>query len=371
MKKIVKRVSAAVVALAVVLTVVVFDVPGMTAAAANSGTCGADLTWTLDDNGTLTISGSGRMTGYGSTTSSKSPWKDSSEITSIVIENGVTSIGDRVFYNVVNLSSVTIADSVTQISQMAFIDCKKLEEITIPDSVTYIQNEVFRNCSNLRKITLPKNLSFISYYTFYGCTALESIIIPDSVTSIGNSAFEGCTSLKSITVPNSVTTIGKSAFEGCVKLSGKIEIPSTVTSIGKMAFQDCGGLTEVTVGGKTPPELGTDAFKNTGVTAIYVPCGAVDAYKNAENWSAYADIITNDGHKVDIHIAAKDATCTEAGNIEYWTCGCGEKKYSGADGMTVITDVSGDPALGHSWSDSSQARNCNFQREAHLGGFDR
>ena len=143
-----------------------------------------DCTWTLDGT-VLTISGNGKMGKY---YMDKYPsWGLS--ITKVVIENGVTNIGD-----------------------MAFTDCKSLTSITIPDSVTSI-----------------------GYGAFYGCTSLTSITIPDSVTSIVDSAFEGCTSLTSITIPDSVTSIGYSAFYNCTSLTS-VTIPGSVTDIGDQAF---------------------------------------------------------------------------------------------------------------------------------------
>lgn len=121
---------------------------------------------------------------------------DSSQITRVVIPEGITSIGNNAFYNCTSLTSVTIPDSVTSIGDMVFSRCTSLTSITIPSSVTSIGNEAFDNCSSLTNVT-----------------------IPDSVTSIGCCAFSHCTSLTSITLPNNVTSIGYDAFNRCTKLS--------------------------------------------------------------------------------------------------------------------------------------------------------
>ena len=146
------------------------------------------LTWTLYEDGTLTISGTGAMKDYNSS-DNPSPVCNNSKVKKIVIEDGVTSIGNYAFESCWNLTSITIPDSVTSIGKSAFHACSSLSSITIPDSVTSIENYAFRACSSLTSIT-----------------------IPDSVTSIGNGAFERCFSLTSITIPDSVTSIGKYAF---------------------------------------------------------------------------------------------------------------------------------------------------------------
>ena len=163
----------------------------------DSGTCGAkgsNLTWTLDSEGVLTISGSGDMHGYGS---SDAPWYGSrSRVKSAVIAEGVTSIGESAFENCRSLTSVTIPNSVTSIGWSAFFYCKSLTSVTIPDSVTSV-----------------------GAYAFLGCTSLTSVTIPNSVTSIGGCAFDECWSLTSVTIPDSVTSIGDSAFASCTSLT--------------------------------------------------------------------------------------------------------------------------------------------------------
>jgi len=139
--------------------------------AQTSGTCGSNLTWTLDDNGTLTISGTGDMENWGYPNPSGAPWKSKS-IKDIVIENGVTSIGNRAFY-----------------------DCSSLTSITIPNSVTSIGNDAFEWCSSLTSITIPNSVTSIGNHAFDGCSSLTNITIPSSVTSIGNRAFYDCSSL--------------------------------------------------------------------------------------------------------------------------------------------------------------------------------
>ncbi len=242
--------------------------------AASSGTCGENLTWNLDDNGTLTISGTGDMTNYSS--SSKAPWYSVREnIKSIVIENSVTSIGNYAFHYCTNLTSITIPDSVTSIGSRAFYGCTSLTSIyvnenndcyssvdgvlfnedkttlilypkgntrtsyTIPNSVTSIGEDAFYNCKSLTSVTIPDSVTSIGEWAFYGCTSLIAITIGNGVTSIGEWAFYGCTSLTSITIPDSVTSIGDYAFSSCTSLTS-ITIPDSVTGISYSAFYDTG-----------------------------------------------------------------------------------------------------------------------------------
>ncbi len=301
---------------------------------AESGTCGENLTWDLTD-GVLTISGTGAMKDYDD--NSKSPWYNNhSSITSVTIGTGVTSIGSWAFANCYSLTSVTIPNSVTSIGEVAFHKCSKLTSVTIPNSVTSIGGLAFCECRSLTSVTIPNSVTSIGIQAFYGCSSLTSVTIGNSVTSIGDQAFRDCISLTSVTIPNSVTSIGNSAFEGCSSLTS-VTIPNSVTSIGHRTFYNCSGLTSVTIGnsvtsiggyafyecrsltsvtipnsvtsigdkafyqcssltsvtiGNSVTSIGKNAFSNCyDLTSIYVPCGTLDAYKNAEGWSDYASRI--------------------------------------------------------------------------------
>ncbi|MBR6713697.1 MAG: leucine-rich repeat domain-containing protein [Selenomonadaceae bacterium] len=160
-----------------------------------SGKCGENLTWTLDDKGTLTIRGSGNMKDYFYfPADTKNPWVNYS-IKKVIISDGVTSIGEFAFYECKSLTSITIPDSVTFIGKCAFWLCKSLTSVTIPDSVTFISESTFDFCESLTSITIPDGVTFIDAFAFRGCKSLTSITIPDSVTSIGYSAFSDCYNL--------------------------------------------------------------------------------------------------------------------------------------------------------------------------------
>ena len=167
------------------------------------------------------------------------PWYKSNQwLTSLTLEEGITTIGDYSFCNCFLLTSITIPNSVTSIGEHAFSGCSGLTSITIPNSVTSIGSTVFSDCSSLTSITIPDSITSIGDGAFINCSSLASITIPDSVTSIINYAFSNCSSLASITIPNSVTSIGNYAFYGCSGLTS-ITIPDSVTSIGTDAFSGC------------------------------------------------------------------------------------------------------------------------------------
>ena len=241
----------------------------------DSGTCGAEgdgsnLTWTLDSEGVLTISGSGDMHGYDHL---GAPWYGiRSPVKSAVIADGVTSIGDSAFFDCTSLTSVTIPDSVTSIGEYAFYNCTSLTSVTIPNSVTSIGEYAFYNCTSLTSVAIPDSVTSIGEYAFSHCTSLTSVTIPDSVTSIGRYAFYYCTSLTSVTIPDSVTSIGEYAFYDCTSLTS-VTIPDSVTSIGDGAFSYCESLTSVTIPDSVT-SIGWHAFDGcTSLTGIWVAEG--------------------------------------------------------------------------------------------------
>ena len=269
-----------------------------------SGSCGDDVAWAFDaDTGTLTISGTGYM--YHLFTS---PWEQyKSQITTVVINEGVTSIGGYAFSYCSSLTSINIPDSVTSIGDSAFRGCSGLTSITIPEGVTLVDRDAFNGCSGLTSIIIPEGVTSIGYYAFFECRGLESITIPSSVTSIGQMAFYGCYNIKKVhitsietwlkinfnsmsdnplyngadlylnnslvtevIVPESITEIKNNAFSGCESLTS-ITIPDSVTSIGNGAFCECSSLESITI-----PEgvtsIGNMTFYNcSSLTSITIP----------------------------------------------------------------------------------------------------
>ena len=296
-----------------------------------------NLTWKLYEDGTLTISGTGAMKNYnysdnqspvyinssvkkvviedGVTSIGNDAFSNCSGLISITIPNSVTSIGNDAFYYCTSLTSITIPDSVTSIGSSAFRDCTSLTTITIPDGVTSIGSSAFRDCTSLTTITIPNSITSIGEAAFGNCISLTSITIPESVTSIGNYAFSGCSSLTSITIPDNVTSIGECAFSYCTSLTN-ITIPDSVTSIGNKAFSDCTSLTNITIPDSVT-SIGNKAFYNcSSLTAISLSCKS--SLKKSD-FGDQANLVSYASHPLK-KIEAKAATCAENGNIEHWTC---------------------------------------------------
>ena len=290
---------------------------------APTGQCGENVYWTFDKStGLLTISGSGKMSNYGY---SKSPFCNTS-ITKVVIEDGITSIGNSAFYGCAGLTSITIPDSVTRIGEYTFSGCVGLKELTMPCSAE-ISRDSFSKCSNIEKVTLtkgtgkmndfntnPLNSNYYAYTPWYiSKDNMKEIILEDGIISIGNSAFYDCTGLTSITIPDSVTSIGDFAFDNCSGLTRvnitdmaawcnisfsydyysfscasnplcyannlylnnelvtNLVIPDSVTSIGNYTFMNCTSITGITLPDSVT-SIGECAFCGcTGLTGITIP----------------------------------------------------------------------------------------------------
>ena len=296
----------------------------MSTAAETSGPCGKNLTWVFDDTtGTLTISGTGEMFGG-------QPWFEFTDIIEcVIIEDGVTTIGELAFCYCSNIFSITIPNSVKIIDDYAFDNCTRLQHIEIGSSITKIGEGAFSYCDNLYTITIPESVTSIGDYAFhcsglesiivdsnnqyyssddrgvlfnkdktnliqypkmssqssyiipdsvtiiqdnafYRCNYLDSITIPDSVITIGNDAFYNCTGLAKLIIGNSVISIGDNAFYGCYSLTSII-IPDSVTSIGYQAFYGCNHLTNITIPDSVTT-IGGGAFgRCSSLTSVTIP----------------------------------------------------------------------------------------------------
>lgn len=220
-------------------------------------------------SGTLTFSGEGAMENY-QTMHFVAPWKEiSNQITKIVIENGVTSIGSNAFYQCSDMQAtldLSNAKALTSIGNNAFYGCKKLTgSLKIPDSVTEIGAEAFLDCNNLSgNFELPEGLQSVGNDAFYNCYNLTGgLKLPDTVTSIGTGAFYNCAKLDGyLVLSNSLTKIPKIAFNNCVnlKVEDKLVIPSSVTVIEDAAFARCSSLTGDLEIPDTVTSIGNNAF---------------------------------------------------------------------------------------------------------------
>jgi hypothetical protein len=247
------------------------------------------------------------------------------KLTSMIIPNSITSIGDGAFYDCSSLTSITIPNSVTSIGEAAFISCTGLTSVIVEEGNTVYDsrencnaiietatNTLIKGCQNT---TIPNSVTSIGLDAFWGCEGLTSITIPNSVTEIGGGAFGECTGLTSIIIPNSVTSIGRYAFCECYGLTS-VTIGNSVTSIGNWAFIDCFGLTSVTIGNSVTsigegafayceslkevicyaekvPQMGEEVFAYTpqSEATLYVLADALEDYKIAEQWKEFGTIL--------------------------------------------------------------------------------
>lgn len=295
-KKVTKWWLALVLSMMLVLSGIIIPEQTVQAEVKASGECGENLTWTLED-GVLTISGKGDMTNYNSI--SDAPWYENrTSITKVVIEEGVTSIGDRAFPKYSNLISVEISSSVKRIGNYTFKDngnfqkvsiaknsqltdigtgafswCTKLEEFQLPTSVENIGESAFSDCESLTTMEIGPNVLKIDVYAFTLCDNLKftvdnnnpnyastddgalynknfttllsapgasgEFVIPSSVTTITSYAFYYCPNITSVTIPANVESIEKSAFEGAKVSNITFEKDSKLTTIGEAAFCEC------------------------------------------------------------------------------------------------------------------------------------
>lgn len=169
-----------------------------------------------------------------------------SEIESVVIPDFVTAMGNRAFYQCLNLKSVEIQANIPAIKKYTFFKCESLESVNLPSSLTSIGDYAFYYCSMLQNVEMPNGVTTIGNNAFGNCDMLKDINIPNGVTTIGEYAFCGCRSFTSITVPSSVTSLGKCAFSGCINMRNAT-ILGSITTIGECTFSDCRSLISVTL----------------------------------------------------------------------------------------------------------------------------
>ena len=362
--------------LAVLMIASLLPATALAADIVDSGTCGAEgdgsnLTWTLDSDGVLTISGSGDMHGYGS---SGAPWYGSrSRVKSAVIAEGVTSIGSSAFDGCKSLASVTIPDSVTSIGDGAFASCTSLTGIwvaegnshyssdasgvlfnkdkttlvqcpgafsgsyAIPDSVTSIGEQAFMGCTSLTSVTIPDSVTSIGGAAFLDCTSLTSVTIPDSVTSIGEYAFAKCRSLTSVTIPNGVTSIEEHTFDYCTSLTS-VTIPDSVTNIGEYAFAHCTSLTSVTIPDSVT-SIGHGAFYYCkSLTSMTIPDSVTSighsAFESCKSLTSVTipDSVTSIGKQ-----AFYDCTSLTSVTIPNGVTSIGEYAFAHCTSLTSVT----------------------------------
>ena len=278
---------------------------------AQSGTCGETATWELSDEGVLTISGSGAISDTGA---HDMPWKDlRNDITSIVIDEGITRIGNWVFHSCTEAISVSLPSTLKEIGEQSFLSCSKITQVMLPSGLKSIGGGAFYYCYSLTSLTIPggvenftdafgfsglrtlvleEGIDSVDDYAFCGCYDLKNVTLPSTVKRIGKYAFSNCSSLANLDIPADVTELGEAALsytalsefefpEGVNSvepyvLSGtditSIVIPDRFTEIGDYAFSNCKQLKNITLS-KNLTDIGTRAFAYTALTQVDLPDG--------------------------------------------------------------------------------------------------
>ena len=330
-----------------ILGLVLFIIPlTVHADAVSSGTCGENLTWTLDSTGLLTISGSGKMDQY-STSNQMQPWNSVRDsINEVIIKEGVTSIGTYSFYFCSNLQKITIPSTITTIEVPAFI-CNDLQEIvvssgnryycsdngilynkdktilircpeqlttiSIPDTVITIKDHAFYNCKQLTSIHLPESVTSIEYSAFSYCENLSSINLSDNITNLEDDCFYRCLKLQDIHIPAKITTIPYGAFSLCSSLSS-VTIPSNIISIESLAFSYCSSLTNVMIPSNVKA-IELYAFSNcSNLTSITIPYSVSTIRDTTFNNH-------NDNLVINCHPGSFAESFAKENNIQYSTQG--------------------------------------------------
>lgn len=223
-----------------------------------SGQCGYSAYWKLEDDGTLTISGSGNLYLTSIPWKNNGKWESGYGIEKVVIEEGITAIPDQSFSECFFLKSVSIPETLTSIPQYCFDDCRALESVELPQNLTAIQALAFDGCESLKTIVIPDKISLIGWSAFANCSSLTEVEFKSDLTVIEQGLFQGCKKLTTVSLPDTIQEVSRSAFENCSSLS-YMYFPDSLEKIDEKAFNKCTALTSVNlpVSLKT---VGTSAF---------------------------------------------------------------------------------------------------------------
>ena len=222
----------------------------------------------VGDNVTAIVDGDTlTLTGTGGTYDSSWWFEDTiypDGIKNIIVEDGITSLGNEIFYYFYNVNAIKLPTSLRRIGSNAFEGCKALENLIIPEGVTELGENSCRACLNLKSISLPSTLKKITCFSIDDNLPVESIELAEGVETIGEHSFWNMNKLKNIIIPDSVTKIEESAFDGCTSLE-KIVLPSKLTSLGYRVFTNCNAEITFPASLKYIPELGSDAVRKVTI----------------------------------------------------------------------------------------------------------
>ncbi len=298
--------------------------PGGTTPGLQSGTCGANLTYTYDaSTGTLRIMGTGAMTTFAN--AGYAPWFEHIySIKHIVVEDGVTSISPYAFYHAYNLETLRMGNTLTRIGSYAFNQCRNVTSayvdvssnaITIETGNVYLQNVLTYGTGSggttpsvpgisntipgttltwsydaqsgaliiagdgaipdyltasvtpwsmygtlIKRISVYSGVTAIGSNAFSGMTGVVDVFIANTVTTIGENAFRGCSAIKTIQLAAGLETIGTAAFRGCASLE-TVALPATLKTLESEAFRECVSLKSINIPANVSV-ISNDAFNN-------------------------------------------------------------------------------------------------------------
>ena len=245
--------------------------------------------WRMSDDSTLEIEASGTISAQ--IISGEMPWYDKiNDIRKVVIKGDVTSIGENVFCDCVNLLEIELPDTVTYIGESAFKNCEKLTTVHLPQNLEVIDFAAFSHCGNLKLSTLPDSVRDVAASAFEYCDNLTLTSFPQNI-QVGEGAFYHCTGITSLRLPEKMIAIFDEMFTECTSLSS-IEIPSGVKEITFSAFKNCSSLTTVTFEGKTPPvRIDDNAFDGCNIRTIRVPAGTAAAFEPLKAKNGFSNAV--------------------------------------------------------------------------------
>ena len=335
-----------------------------------------EMNWSLNGKGTLTISGKGDMKYY---YYSDRPWhKYKDKIKKVIVEDGITSISSKAFYDCPNLTEVSIANTVTNIESSAFSNCTSLKSISFPSNVTKLGDYVLNGCTSLENVSIPGSVTEIGDYAFGNCTSLENLVLPEGVKNLGygiiyNTIIESITipktvtysdydsnggalagdqflkdvvfedgiesvpanickkagSIERVTIPSTVTKIGYSAFRECTEISS-INIPKAVSLIEDNAFNGCTSLKSVNI------EENTKKLFKTEIGSAFSNCTSLKSISFPSNVTKLGDSVLNGCTNLE--------NVSIPGSVTY----LGDYAFNGCTSLKSITLPSSITSIGNS-----------------------
>lgn len=260
---------------------------------------------------------------------------------SVTLNNNPTAIPARMVSGCTSLAGMTIPATVTKIGEFAFSECAALEDISLPSGVTEIGRFAFAYTPELKLLPLPETVTSVGHGVFYQ-SGIEEASLPEAITVIPDGMYQCCASLREFKISNTVTEIEQEAFYWCFALD-KITFGENVATIGNKAFMGDKALTSVTSLNTEPPvgaAFDSEVYENA---ILYVPNAALEAYKAADGWKEFNNIIGIGSGVDEIGQEAAFSVTAIDGGIEVVSDkaveifdAAGVKVYSGAAGTITL-----------------------------------